>query len=104
MTNRYACRNYLRKGVCDNGRTIRRDEIKARVLAGLKDKLVSSEAVAEAVRAYAKEANRLNRDRRAQAEADHKALAKIERAIAGIMAAIEDGLYQPSMPECTAST
>lgn len=41
--------------------------------------------------------NRLNRDRHAQADADQKALQKIDRAIAGIMAAIEDGLYQPSM-------
>ncbi|MFT4182747.1 MAG: recombinase family protein [Rhizobium sp.] len=97
MTDRYACRNHLRKGICDNSRTIRRDEIEARVLAGLKEKLVSSEAVAEAVRAYAKETNRLNRDRRAQAHTDQKALEKIDRAIAGIMAAIEDGLYQPSM-------
>lgn len=97
MTNRYACRNHLRKGICDNGRTIRRDEIEARVLAGLKEKLVSSEAVAKAVRAYAKETNRLNHERRAQAETDQRALQKIERAIAGIMAAIEDGLYQPSM-------
>lgn len=97
MTDRYACRNHLRKGICDNGRTIRRDEIEARVLAGLKEKLVSSEAVAEAVRAYAKETNRLNRDRRTQAEADEKALQKIERAIAGIMEAIEDGMYQPTM-------
>ncbi|MDX3928486.1 MAG: hypothetical protein QHC90_22105 [Shinella sp.] len=28
---------------------------------------------------------------------DQKALAKIEKAIAGIIAAIEDGMYQPSM-------
>ncbi len=76
---------------------IRRDEIEARVLAGLRDRLVSSEAVAKAVRAYARETNRLNCDRRAQTETDRKALEKIERAIAGIMAAIEDGLYQPSM-------
>ncbi|WP_149575264.1 recombinase family protein [Xanthobacter oligotrophicus] len=97
MTDRYACRNHLRKGICSNERTIRRDEIEARVLAGLKEKLVSTEAVAEAVRAYAKETNRLYHDRRAQADADQRALQKIERAIAGIMAAIEDGLYQPSM-------
>jgi DNA invertase Pin-like site-specific DNA recombinase len=97
MTNRYACRNHLRKGICSNKRTIRRDEIEARVLAGLKEKLVSSESVAEAVRAYVKEMNRLKHDRRAQSEADNRALQKIERAIAGIMAAIEDGLYQPAM-------
>jgi hypothetical protein len=53
--------------------------------------------VAEAVRAFAEEVNRLNHDRRAQAGADRKALEKVERAIAGIMAAIEDGMYQPSM-------
>ncbi|MDX8510248.1 recombinase family protein, partial [Mesorhizobium sp. VK22E] len=53
--------------------------------------------MAEAVRAYAQETNRLNQERRAQGEQDRKALDKIDRAIAGIMAAIEDGLYQPSM-------
>lgn len=78
ITDRYACRNHLRKGICDNGRTIRRDEIEARVLTGLKEKLVSSEAVAEAVRAYAKETNRLNRDRRLQAETDHETCAREE--------------------------
>ncbi|WP_234704981.1 hypothetical protein [Sinorhizobium meliloti] len=41
--------------------------------------------------------NRLNRERRVQATTDQKALAKIEKAIAGIIAAIEDGMYQPSM-------
>jgi uncharacterized protein with von Willebrand factor type A (vWA) domain len=73
------------------------DKIEARVLTGLKERLVSSEAVAEAVRAYAEEMNRLNRERRVQATTDQKALAKIEKAIAGIIAAIEDGMYQPSM-------
>ena len=95
--NRYGCLNHHRRGTCDNNRTITREKIEARVLAGLKDRLVSSEAVAEAVRAYAEEMNRLNHDRRAQAETDRRVLQKIERAIAGIMAAIEDGLYQPSM-------
>lgn len=41
--------------------------------------------------------NRLNRDQRAKVATDQKALAKIEKAIAGIIAAIEDGMYQPSM-------
>jgi DNA invertase Pin-like site-specific DNA recombinase len=95
--NRYGCLNHHRRGTCDNNRTITREKIEARVLTGLQDRLVSSEAVAEAVRAYAEEMNRLNHDRRAQAEGDRRALQKIERAVAGIMAAIEDGLYQPSM-------
>jgi site-specific DNA recombinase len=97
VNDRYGCLGHFRKGTCDNGRTIRRDDIDRRVLAGLTDKLVSPEAVAVAVRAYAEETNRQNYERRAQAEADHRALEKIERGIKGIMDAIEDGMYQPAM-------
>jgi len=85
------------KGNCDNGRTVRRDDIERRVLAGLTDKLVSPEAVAAAVRAYAEETNRQNHERRAQADVDRRALEKIERGVKGIMDAIEDGMYQPAM-------
>jgi len=96
-TDRYGCLNRNRRGTCDNGRTIRRDVIDERILAGLTEKLVSAENVAEAVRAYAEELNQQNRERRAQTDIDRKALDKIERGIAGIMSAIEDGMYQPSM-------
>ncbi|NKN35176.1 recombinase family protein [Agrobacterium sp. a22-2] len=94
---RYACLNHHRRGICDNGRSITREKIEARVLSGIKDRLVSSQAVAEVVKAYAEEMNRLNHDRRAQAAIDRKNLAKVEKAIAGIISAIEDGMYQPSM-------
>lgn len=97
LRDRFGCLNHHRRGTCNNNRTIVRARIEERVLSGLKDRLVSAESVAEAVRAYAEEMNRLNRERRAQAEADRKALEKIERAIAGIIAAIEDGMYQPVM-------
>jgi len=97
VNDRYGCLGHFRKGICDNGRTIRRDDIERRVLAGLTDKLVSPEAVAVAVRAYAEETNRQNHERRAQAEAGRRALEKIERSIKGIMDAIEDGMYQPAM-------
>lgn len=41
--------------------------------------------------------NRENRERRIQADADARALTKIDHAIAGIISAIENGLCQPSM-------
>jgi site-specific DNA recombinase len=41
--------------------------------------------------------NRQNHARRAQTNADRQALPKIERAIKGIIAAIEDGMYPPPM-------
>ena len=58
-----------------------------------------ADRIAKAVRAYAEALNSQNRERRAQAELDRKAPRKIERGIAGIMAAIEDGMYQPAMKD-----
>jgi hypothetical protein len=72
VNDRYGCLGHFRKGTCDNSRSIRRDNIERRVLAGLTDKLVSPEAVAVAVRAYAEETNRQNHERRAQSEADRR--------------------------------
>jgi len=97
VNDRYGCLGHFRKGVCNNGRTIRRGDIERRVLAGLTDKLVSPEAVAVAVRAYAEETNRQNHDRRANTETSRRALVKIEKGIKGILDAIEDGMYQPAM-------
>jgi len=95
--DRYGCLNYYRRSFCTNSRTVARAEIERRALAGLQDRLVSADAVAAAVRAYVEQTNRQNQERRAQAQVDRRTLERIERAIAGIMAAIEDGLYQPSM-------
>ena len=95
--DRYGCLNHHRRGSCDNNRTIRRPMIEQRVLSGLTEKLVSSDAVAAAVRAYHDELNRLKQERRAQNSFDRQALAKVERAIASVIDAIEAGLYQPSM-------
>jgi site-specific DNA recombinase len=59
--------------------------------------LVSADKVEAAVAAYAEHTNRENRERRIQTDADRQALARVEKATAGILTAIEDGLYQPSM-------
>ncbi|UUP17070.1 recombinase family protein [Nitratireductor thuwali] len=97
LPSRFGCLNHHRRGTCENNRTILRNKIEERVLAGLKHRLVSAESVDAAVRAYADEVNRLNRERRVQVEVDRKALQKIEQAMAAIIAAIEDGMYQPAM-------
>ncbi|MFN7023389.1 MAG: recombinase family protein [Pseudorhizobium sp.] len=90
---RYACLNHHRRGTCDNGRSITREKIEARVLSGIKDKLVSSQAVAEAVKAYAEEMNRLNHDRRAQARSTGKNSRRSKR--------LSPGLSPPSRTACT---
>jgi hypothetical protein len=95
--DRYGYLNRHRRNTCDNGRTIRRAIIEDRALTGLKEKLVSADAVAEAVRAYHEALNREKQDQRAQSSADRHTLAKVERTIKSIITAIEDGMYQPSM-------
>ncbi|CAN5237475.1 hypothetical protein BH11PSE5_BH11PSE5_27100 [soil metagenome] len=97
VNGRYGCLNHHRRHICSNNRTILREALEQRVLAGLQERLVSPEKVQAAVAAYADYINRENREQRAQVEADRRALEKIDKATAGIMTAIEDGLYQPAM-------
>jgi len=97
VNDRYGCAGHHRGRSCTNGRTIRREEIERRALAGITERLVSADKIEAAVAAYTAHINRENREQRVQADLDARALAKVERAIAGIMSAIEDGLYQPSM-------
>ena len=62
--------------------------IEERVLAGLNDRLMAPEAAAEAMRAYAEETNRINRERRASGASDSKELADVEKKIASMIAVI----------------
>jgi DNA invertase Pin-like site-specific DNA recombinase len=95
--DRYACANHYARGTCGNKLGIARQSIEERVLSGLKHRLVSADAVAEAVRAFHEETNRLNRDRRSQAEEDKKALAKVMQGIKSVIDSIEEGMFHPSM-------
>ncbi|MDP3600888.1 MAG: recombinase family protein [Bosea sp. (in: a-proteobacteria)] len=95
--DRFACSNHVGKATCDNSRTIRRAELEARVLAGLKDRMMAPEIVEEAMRAYADETNRLNRERRSHGDAWTTELGQVERQIVQIVEAIADGMYHPSM-------
>ena len=54
-----------------------RSELEERVLAGLKYRMMAPEAAAVAMRAYAEEMNRLNRERRANADGWNVELMKI---------------------------
>jgi hypothetical protein len=96
-TTGHGCLNHHRRHICDKSRTIRRAALEQRTLAGPSEKLVSADRVQKAVAQYAELLNRENRERRIQAEADCQALDRIDRGIAGIVAAIEDGMYQPTM-------
>jgi site-specific DNA recombinase len=89
--DRYACSNHVMNGSCSNGRSIARPALEARMLEGLRARLMAPEIAAEAMRAYAEETNRLNRERRAGGEADRKTLADVEKKIKEIVTTIADG-------------
>ncbi len=95
--DRYGCSRHAMNGTCSNGRGIGRAVIEERVLAGLRDRLMEPEAVAEAMRAWAEETNRLNRERRASVEIDRKELAAVEKKITKMIDIIEDGGYVKGM-------
>ena len=97
--DRYACSNHVMNGSCANSRTIRRPVLEERVLTGLRDRLMSPDTAAASIRAYVEDTNRLNRERRAAGDADRAALAEVEKKIAEIVAAIEDGGYTRSMTD-----
>ena len=66
---------------------------------GLRDRLMAPEAAEEAMRAYAEETNRLNRERRASGASDRRELAAIGKKIAAMISAIEDGGYVRGMSD-----
>ena len=98
-SDRYACSRHVKAGSCSNGRSIRRAVIEERVMVGLRDRLMAPEAAEEAMRAYAEETNRLNRERRASGASDRQELAAVEKKIALMIAAIEDGGYVRGMSD-----
>lgn len=97
--DRYACTNHVLGNGCDNARTVGRKALETRVLTGLRDHMMTPDMAAEAMRAYAQETNRLNRERRATAEASRKELAETTKAIAEIVRVIEQGGWHRALSD-----
>jgi hypothetical protein len=75
--DRYGCATHRSKGTCDNSSTVSRQEIEARVLGGLKERLLAPELVREFIRAFQEELNRTNAEREQQFEANRQQLDSI---------------------------
>jgi hypothetical protein len=97
--DRYGCATRRAKGTCSNDKTITRQRIESRVLGGLKDKLMAPELVAEFIRTFQEEVNDAAKTAAARDEQLKREAEAIERKIAGIMTAIEDGMYTPALKE-----
>ncbi len=88
---RFVCTNRISTKTCSNDRSIARDKLEARVLDGIRERLMTPEIAAEAIRAYVEESNRLNHQRRATESSDKAELVKVQKAIAGLVEMAEQG-------------
>jgi site-specific DNA recombinase len=95
--DRYACSTRRQKGTCDNSLTITRQKIEARVLGGLKERLLAPDLVAVFVQAFRDESKRQRDALHAEWASRERKAAELDRKIASIFRAIEDGLYEPAM-------
>ena len=95
----YGCANVRNRGTCDHRLTMRRDALEDAVLNGLKRHLLHPDLIREFVEEYSREVNRLQREQAHAQSAARNELAKIERQIRGVIEAIKDGLYMPSMKD-----
>ncbi len=91
LKGRFACSNHADNKSCDNNRSISRTALEARVLDGLRDRLMAPEIAAEAVRTYVEETNRLNKERRAEGAADRTALDGVLKSIRHYLTMIAEG-------------
>ncbi len=97
--DRYGCATRRSKGTCSNSVTITRQQIEGRVLSGLKDKLMAPELVRTFIEEFQAEVNRSQAERQAEITAKRSRLQAVERKIAGIITAIEDGNYNKTLTE-----
>ena len=67
-----------RPGQCDNHLTIRRDEVEARVLTALQDKLLRQDLFEEFCDEFTREMNRLRMEHRASLSAAEREIERIE--------------------------
>lgn len=95
--DRYGCATRRGKGTCDNGKTIDRQRIEARVLGGLKDRLLTPDLVDEFVRTFEEELAAFQKDKLGIQAKLQRELTDTERRLKGVLAAIENGAWNDSV-------
>jgi len=91
-SERVGCANARNKGTCDNKRTMRREELEALVLNGLKNHLMEPELFEVFCEAYTGKLNELRMSKNASLNAAKSELARIDREQEKLVDAIVDGV------------
>lgn len=95
--DRYGCAAHRSKGTCTNTLLISRHALEDRVLSGLKERMMAPDLVAAFVDEFNAEMRELATSAERETLAATRTLAEIERKLAAIVHAIEDGAYTPTL-------
>src|SRR5688572_6528390 len=95
--NRLARFGAREKGTCDNKLTIRRDEVEARVLKALQEKLLRQDLFDEFCDEFTREMNRLRTEHRASLSAAERELERVQGHIRRVIEAIKNGFAGPDL-------
>ena len=90
--NRLMCFGARDQGTCTNRLTIRRDEVEARVLRAMQDKLLRPDLFEEFCHEFTREMNRLRMERRAELSSAERELANLEARRKKLVQSIMDGV------------
>ncbi|TQS69886.1 recombinase family protein [Rhodobacteraceae bacterium] len=98
---RYGCSAVRNKGtaICTNRTTIRRGAVEERVLTGLRERLLHPALLDAFIVEYREAWNAAQADTQTVRARAERELAQVEKKIAGLLSAIEDGMYHPSMKD-----
>jgi site-specific DNA recombinase len=90
--HRLSCFGAADKGTCSNHLTIRRDEIEARVLHALQEKLLRRDLFEEFCHEFTREVNRLRMAASASVTATERELGRVQAEIGKLVQALKDGV------------
>jgi site-specific DNA recombinase len=94
---KYGCAAARNKGTCDNRLLIKREDVKARVLEGLKSKLLNPGMLVSFVAEYQREWNKLQKETLSNRLTHEIELKSVTKQIDNMIEAISNGMFHPSM-------
>jgi site-specific DNA recombinase len=95
--DRYGCAAARNSGTCSNRKTIARTDVETRVLGGLKDRLMHPDLIREFIAEFQREMQQGRLTALSERGENERRLTKVRKDIDGLLTAITDGMYHPSM-------
>jgi DNA invertase Pin-like site-specific DNA recombinase len=93
----YGCRAHRSLGTCKNSTLVARQDVEGRILRAIRNQMLSPDLIAEFTRVWQDEVNRVAANAGRERAEREKLLAGIDRKIAALVSAVEQGMFHSSM-------